>query len=243
MPIFNSILLMMIQVFQQKILITLSITGLVLGLLLSWQFTTNIPVEGNFPTDEITAREELLKSYLDEQSYLQSKIVSLRKEIEDFQSTLELQTEISNLEILESLKAKIGLTTISGPGLEIVLDDKTSENLIQASDLRDVINLLNAAKIDAVAINNQRVIAGSGITAIGTNILVNNSHLAPPFVISAAGDTEIMLQRLLNKNLLPSIYERSAKKMIVFEIYKKNLVNIPIYNSELRTNYLNLVEE
>lgn len=229
--------------FRQKVLITLSATGLVLGLLLSWQFTTKIAVEGNFPTDEITAREELLKSYLDEQSYLQSRIVSLRKDIEDFQSTLELQTEKSNLKILEELKAKVGLTTISGPGLEIVLDDRTVENLIQASDLRDVVNLLNAAKADAIAINSQRVIAGSAISAVGTNILVNNSHLAPPFVISAVGDGEIMLQRILNKNLLPGIYERSQKKRILFEIYKKNMVNVPIYNSELKTDYLNLVEE
>ncbi len=223
---------------------TLLVIGLVLGLLFVWQFNTKIPFEGNLPSEEVVAREELLKSFLDEQSYLQSRIVSLRKEIETYQANLDSQIQKTNLQILEDLKAKIALTQISGPGLEIIFDDvPNTENFVQASDLRDIINLLNAANAEAISINNQRVIASSSINAIGTNILVNNSHLAPPFVISAVGDSEVFLQRILNKSLLPGIYERVGQKKIVMEIFKKNNVEIPIYNGDLKTNYLNLVEQ
>lgn len=231
------------SLLERKFIATLLVTGVFLGLLSVWQFSTKTPLESNFPSDEVTAREELIKSFLDEQSYLQSRIVSLRKEIETYQSDLESQVQQVNLEILENLKAKISLTQASGPGLEIILDDSPkSENFVQASDLRDLVNLLNAANADAIAINNQRIVAQTPISSVGTNILVNNSHLAPPFVISAVGDSDIMIQRITNKSLLPEIYERTKAKKIILEIYKKNNIEIPIYNGDLKTNYLNLVE-
>src|SRR3990167_2205609 len=123
--------------------------GLVIGLMLTWQFRTKIPLESNLPSDEVETRENLLKSFQDEQAYLQSKIVALRKQISETQSGIETQTEIVNFELLENLKRAIGLTEVSGEGLEIVLDDSpavkrqeaiaTDSNLVQASDIRDVI--------------------------------------------------------------------------------------------------------
>lgn len=237
---------------SRNFLTTFIVTGLIMGLLLTWQFSTRIPVEGDFPGDEAAAASDLLKSFLDEQSYFQSRIVSLRKQIEDSQNSLESQSESVNLELLENLKYEIGLTEVSGEGLEITLNDSplakkdgvavTDRQLVSASDIRDIVNVLNAANSDAIAINNQRIIATSPVSSVGTTILVNNAHSSAPFVISAVGDTEIMLQRLLNKSLLPAIYEKLQTGDIVFEIYKKNRVVIPIYNGDLKATYLNLIE-
>jgi len=239
---------------NRSFIFTFVTTGLLAGLLLTWQFLSKAPLELNFPSDEVKAKEDLLKSYLDEQSYLQSKIVSLRKDVETAQNKIETRTETANFSLLEDLKKEMGLTELSGPGLEITLDDghlltraeKTDindTNLVQASDLRDVVNLLNAARADAISINDQRVVANSPISSVGTTILVNNSHIAPPFVISAIGDTDMMLQRLLNKNLLSDIYDRRAKSNISFEIAKKSGITIGIYNGDLKSNYLNLVKK
>ncbi len=233
---------------------TFMITGLVAGTLLTWQFLSKAPLKLNFPSDEIKAKEDLLKSYLDEQSYLMSKIVSLRKDVETAQSKVETGTQTANFSLLDELKRNIGLTVISGPGLEVTLDDGhfltredrtevNNTNLVQASDLRDVVNILNAARADAISINDQRIIATSPISSVGTTIMVNNSHIAPPFVISAIGDTNMMVERLLNKNLLLDIYTRRAKSNIGFEIMKKSGITIGIYNGDLKSNYLNLVKK
>lgn len=237
---------------RNNFLPTFLITGLAIGLLMTWQFNTKVPLSSNFPGDEVEARDELLKNYLDEQSYLQSRIVSLRKTIADSQEDIELQSESVNLAFLDSLKKDIGLSEVVGEGLEILFNDSplTTRNieqasdfmLVQASDLRDIINILNAAKADAISINGQRVIATSPISSVGTTILVNNTHIAPPFIVSAVGDTEIMLERLLNKALLPEIYEKVTKSRIVFEIYKKNRLTVPVYNGNLKVEYLNLLE-
>ncbi len=226
--------------------------GVIIGFLLITQLNTPFPVEGGSPAYEVSAKEDLIKSFLDEQDYLQNRIINLREEIAENQQNIEVFSETANLEILESLKNQIGLTEINGEGLEIILDDSplikrtnlvepNDSNLIQASDLRDTVNVLNAARADGISINNQRIISSSSIISVGTTILVNNSHIAPPFTIKAVGDWEIMLQRLQNRNLLPELYSKKEKSELLFEIFKKNNIKIPMYNGTLRVDYLNLI--
>ncbi len=232
---------------------TFLIAGLVIGLLATLQFKTKIPIAGGFPSDEVVAKQDLLKSFLDEQSYLQSRIVFLRKELAKTQDLIDAQTEVANFDRLEALKMDVGLTEVRGEGLEILLGDSpiaireraevSDAHLVQASDIRDVVNILFASGADAVSVNNQRVIATSPISSVGTTILVNNSHTAPPFTIRAVGDTEIMLQRLLNSDSLPSVYEKMRRHGIKFEILKKNVVVIPMYNGDFRTKHINLVNQ
>ncbi|MFH1284493.1 MAG: DUF881 domain-containing protein [Candidatus Peregrinibacteria bacterium] len=236
----------------KKFLIVLLITGFLVGLLITWQVLSSASVSSDYPTDEVSARDSLLKSYLDDQSYMQSRIVSLRKQIEDSQNDIASLSEVNNLSVLDGLKNNVGLTEVRGSGVEILIDDSpfalrsgssvSDSELVQASDIRDIVNVLNAAGAQAVSVNNQRIIASSPISSVGTTLLVNNSYIAPPFNISAVGDTELMLQRLLNETLLSSLYDRSAKFKLVFEISVKEWITIPIYNGDLKVNYLNLVD-
>lgn len=229
------------------------LVGVFLGILLAWQFNTPPPITGGFISDEIEAKNDLLKDFVDEQSFLKSRIVSLREEIEDLENDLEAQSAIYNIDLLESLKDEIGLTEKTGEGLEIILDDSisslresadaTDENLVQASDLRDIVNVLNAADADAIAINNQRVISTSVISSLGNFILINNSKTTPPFTITVIGDSDLILQRLLDESILPGIYEKLSKNNIIFKIYKKNIVKLDIYNSDLKINLISLSEE
>lgn len=228
------------------------LVGVFLGILLAWHINTPLPISGGFISDEIKAKDELLKDFVDEQSFLKSRIVSLREEVEELENKLEKQSAIYNIGLLESLKTDIGLTEKTGLGLEIVLDDgisalrnsanATDENLVQASDLRDLVNVLNSVDVDAIAINKQRIISTSVISSLGNSILINNSQTTPPFTITVIGDSDIILQRLLDDSILPGIYEKLSNDNIIFKIYKKNLVKVPIYNSDLQTNLINLSE-
>jgi uncharacterized protein YlxW (UPF0749 family) len=238
---------------NKQFLTTLGVTGLALGTLLTWQFSTRVPIDSTFPSDEVEAKETLLKSLLDEQSYLQSRIVSLREEIEEAQDSVKIISEEANLEEIEKLKKDIGLTEVSGEGLEILLDDSplisrsdaqiSDSSLVQASDIRDVINALQAGNADAISINERRILAGSTISSVGTKILVNNSPIAPPFVIIAVGEPESMMQRVLDKNMVPEIYSKSSRVGIAFEVKKMVFLVIPVYNGDLKVDYINLIEE
>jgi len=219
---------------------------------MSWQFASDAPSDSNFLADEISARENLIKGFLDEQTYLQSRIVFLRKEIEREQDLIKSQGTESSLTELEKLKRILGLSEITGKGLEVTLNDSpiavrqgediSSKGLIQAADIRDVVNLMNAASADAISVNGQRIIASSPISSVGTTILVNNSYISPPFVVSAIGDPEIMIQRLSNRAALPELYKRVQESKVSMKVSLREWVRIPIYNGDLKYNYINLVE-
>jgi uncharacterized protein YlxW (UPF0749 family) len=226
--------------------------GLIVGVILAWQFSSDKSLSGSFPGDELQAKDELIKDYLDEQSYFQSRIVSLHEQIDTAESGLESQAEVANVEILDELKEDVGLSDVRGPGLEILLNDSplalrdgadvSDIDLVQAADIRDLVNILSAANAEAISVNNQRIISVSPISSVGTTILINNSHTAPPYTISAVGDTDMMLERIQNDALLSSLFDRVSTNKLVFQVAVKEWVSVPIYNSDLKVNYLNLVD-
>lgn len=231
-----------------KVNIIFVVTGILIGAFISSQFRTAAPVGSLFPVDQLEAKKVLIKSYVDEQALLQGKIVSLRKAIEENQEKNELISRTANLALLDELKKLIGLTPVSGSGVEIVLDDSPfarresaevlDKALIHAADLRDAVNLLQASHATAIAINQQRVIATTSIASVGNSILVNNSYLVPPFIITATGDPEISLRRLMDASALPDLYKRKAENHIHFSFKVNKTLVIPVYNGDLRFKYL-----
>ena len=226
------------------------VTGLFIGALLTVQFQSSIP-SSMFLTDELRAQKELIDGYVHDQGLLKSKIVGLRTEISEAQEKAEATIQSANLETLKGLKEEIGLTSLRGPGVEIVIDDgifvnrdnpdTVSQSLVHASDLRDVVNVLRAARAEAIAINGQRVIATSSISSVGNTILVNNFHLLPPFTVSALGDPEIIMQRLNDPMALPDLAKRTKDLNIQFTAQSQEGVLIPEYSGNLSSLYISEV--
>lgn len=231
-----------------KIQIIFVVIGIFVGAFITSQLRTDAPVSSLFPADELEARSQVIKTFVDEQSQLQSNIVSLRKAIEDNQSKNEAASQASNLALLDDLKGRIGLTQQTGTGVEILLDDSPlarrengetlNESLIHASDIRDIVNVLRAANAEAIAINSQRILATTPIASVGSSILVNNFYIVPPFTITATGDPEILIQRLLDMTALTDLYERKSKYNIQFSFKQNDGLVIPVYNGDFRLKYL-----
>lgn len=226
--------------------------GVIVGVLFAFQMKSNPLSDSNFVVDEVAARQDLIKGFLDEQSYLQSRIVFLRGEIEEQQELIKSKITSASLERLQSLKKDIGLTNVSGRGIEITLEDGSyvlrdgesqNDGLIQAADIRDIVNILNASSVQAISVNGQRVVASSPISSVGTTILVNNSYLSPPFAISAVGDPDVVIQRLSNQSLLPELYERVRDKKVNMRIAVRENLLVPIYNGDFKYEYINTVEQ
>lgn len=98
-----------------------------------------------------------------------------------------------------------GTTRVTGPGLELVVDDaKDADNgdgsgprrsssfsdsgRLRDRDLQRIVNGLWESGAEAVAINGQRLTALSAIRAAGDAILVDNRPLPPPYTVLAIGD-------------------------------------------------------
>ncbi len=229
------------------------VAGIFVGVLVMAQFRTIVPIGSSYAIDQIEAQKELIKSYIDDEASLKSRITTLREKIDKSLEQNALVSQTSNLEILNSLKKEIGLTELKGPGYIIHLNDspyidrenitEEEEGIVYAADIRDIVNLLRANSVEGISINEQRLIATSSITSVGNTILVNNSNLAPPFTISAIGDYPSFLIRLSDPTVLPDLQKRVKENGIQFSTEESPYVVLPVYNGQFRLNYLNPLDE
>lgn len=212
------------------------------------QFRTATPLGSSYPIDQIEAQKDLIKSYVDDEAALKSRISTLREKIDQNLEQNNLISQTSNLENLNLLKKEIGLTELKGEGFKIELDDSPfidRENIepdeagiVFAADIRDIVNLLRAHNVEGIAINDQRVIATSSITSVGNTVLVNNSNLTPPFTITAIGDYGSFVMRFSETGTLADLQKRVKENGIQFRIDPQNHVILPIYNGQFRLKYL-----
>lgn len=96
-----------------------------------------------------------------------------------------------------ALAVAAAATAVTGPGLQVVLDDAPDEEAsaqpatsgrVVDRDVQVVVNGLWLNGAEAVAVNGQRLSSLSSIRAAGEAVLVDYRPLTPPYTISAIGD-------------------------------------------------------
>ena len=154
----------------------------------------------------------------------------LSKELEKFR-TGEASGDYQK-ELLK-FKAKAGETALVGKGIQVTIDDskmapKAGENknlyIIHDEDLLRVVNELRAAGAEAIALNGQRLTSGSEIRCVGPTVLVNETRLAAPFVITAIGNPQTMESSL---KLRGGVLENFKFWGIKAEVKKSDNLEIP----------------
>jgi uncharacterized protein YlxW (UPF0749 family) len=224
-------------------IVSFILAGILIGILVAAHFQSSVEASTHL-ADELKAESNLLNGFDEDRRVLQAKIANLRIQIEESRKKLNLEGgETFLLELLDKLKTEVGLTRISGEGIEIVIADG-AENasdadaaVVHAADLRDLINLLRTGNATAISVNNQRIILSSTINAVGNNIMINEVSSAQPFKIKAIGDTESMLARLNDENSFPDLYKRIKEKKINFEVNKMGELVISTYDGDYLIKY------
>ncbi|MEO8328640.1 MAG: DUF881 domain-containing protein [Candidatus Nanopelagicales bacterium] len=101
-----------------------------------------------------------------------------------------------------ALEAAVGARAVTGPGIEIVLDDGPPGPVLNGGpdlarlidrDLQLAVNGLWESGAEAVSINGHRITGLSAIRGAGDAVLVGYRPLSPPYVIDAIGPPAIEL--------------------------------------------------
>jgi len=142
---------------------------------------------------------------------LQATVKSQQSRIEQLQNELarasaDNSPDSQTAHQLAEARFLAGLTKVRGPGIVITLrdstkrpppnlpntlnNDLTSMYIIHDLALQRVLNELSAGGAEALAINDQRIVATTSVRCVGPAIQVNGVPLAPPYVIRAIGDPQ-----------------------------------------------------
>jgi len=185
-----------------------------------------------------------------EQEELKESIGQMREQLDKNRRELAESTEMLkgiNAE-LERQKMMAGLLPVQGPGVQVILDDSSvrsaavdsSDYLIHEYDLRDVVNLLWMAGSEAIAVNDERIVATTSIYCVGSTIMVNDTRLSPPYVIQAVGNSALQEDILSNPAYLREIKRGAELYGVQFGVSRKRMLTLPAYKGSFSIHYAQL---
>jgi uncharacterized protein YlxW (UPF0749 family) len=147
------------------------------------------------------------------------QIESGRAEVADLQRQIRTLTEVgltaenTNATLAEQsvdlaarlrrLEVQTGYVPVRGPGVRIKVasaPDAVPNDEIRDEDLALLVDGLWTAGAEAIAINDQRIVALGGIRNTSRAIHVNGRPLTPPYVIEAIGNPGTLQARLLESS-------------------------------------------
>jgi len=215
---------------------TIILVALVLGLMLALQFRVASHSSGEILTER--AQETLGKI-----KQIDRDKESLIKEITDLTYKLE-QVNRGKSEALDALnseleKARISacMIAVTGPGVEVVLDNPAKENgvrlplkvyvpVILAEDLLKMVNELWGTGAEAISINDQRIISKTEIRLAGDFININTQRVVPPYRILAIGDSDTLAATL---ELPGGVVDYLRNLGIELTVKKHEVLLVPAY--------------
>lgn len=217
--------------------LTLGGALLVLGFLIAAQLASERP-RVRYTTQERSPLIETVRELQGQQEDLKSSILALRQQIQD----LEGQGEGSALlvrqlnEQLQQARIAAGLVAITGPGVVFRAEDGASsgpaargEQLVTARDLRILVEELWLAGAEAIAVNSERVLAGSAFIDIGGTVLVNSAYLAPAYTVTAVGPPNLYARVAAARGFIELVRIRASQGGIRLTVAESSSVRVPAF--------------
>lgn len=208
--------------------------ALFLGLMVALQIRTSTSVEQGVPVDRV---QELTI----EKKQVERDLAQLSEESLDLQFKLEeagkSHTAATGALEDELFKNKLygGLVPVEGQGVEVLLSNQEGSYYnIKDDDLLKVLNDLRGAGAEAIAINDQRILATSEVRLAGSHINVNLARLSPPYRVVAIGPSSTLKSSL---ELRGGLQEYLTDLGVLVTIESKDRVLVPAYTGTLRFDY------
>ncbi|WP_040338898.1 DUF881 domain-containing protein [Candidatus Blastococcus massiliensis] len=146
--------------------------------------------------------------------------------------------------------AAAGLSTVSGAGVVITLDDapqrpdgslpvsaRPDDLVIHQSDVQAVVNAMWAAGAEGVAVMDQRLIATSAVRCVGNTLLLQGRTYSPPFVVTAVVDAEAVRAELAASPQIAVFRQVVDAYGLTYEVRERPQVDLPAYDGPLALQY------
>lgn len=231
--------------------IAIGIVCIVLGIILALQYKVfqDTLADGRAPFIKQSELTNELLSLREEKEQLIVEVNDVRAKLQEIEGAASQDNAIiKNLtDQVKSYEILAGMTKVSGEGIVITIDNPPtdSNSLIDVNvvneyiEIMKLINDLNAAGAEAIAINDQRLIALSEIRAAGASINVNFVPLTVPIVIKAIGKSSALEGAVSFR--FGQVAELRNSRLLV-DVKTMDEVIIPRYHGLLNFQYVETIE-
>lgn len=148
----------------------------------------------------------------------------------------------------DALLGPAGLQPVTGPGLEVTLDDaprlaagqqrpgdpSPDDLVVHEQDVLAVINALWAGGAEAVTVMGDRVVTTSSVRCVGNTLLLHGAVYSPPFRVAAIGDSARM-EKALDAAPGVKVFRTYVDAYdLGYRVERRGRIAMPAYDGPLR---------
>lgn len=213
-------------------IISLTAVCLILGVIMSWQYRS-VKMNQVLAQYEKKNVSEIIDELLIEKNNnenLKQRIQELQREVDTFKAgETGVKENVQAMELsVKAARIKAGLETVKGSGLIITIEAGGLKT-VEDRHIEELINELKASDVQAISVNDERIVAMSEIRKAGDYIMVNGNQLVPPYTIKAIGHADNMERSL---KLLGGVLEKYQYFEFKTTLKKEENVVIPAVREE-----------
>jgi len=227
--------------------------SIVLGMLLALSLKTQRQAVDEGVPSRLPALRAEFRATKEENLGLQREMAEYKARYEKLakEQAAGLTSAKSLEESLRVAQLLAGTVPARGQGIIVTLHDspkldpvESREDIIENYmvhdyDIRAITNELYSAGAEAIAVNEQRLIANSSIRCVGAVVLINDVQLAPPYVIKAIGKPDVLEKTLETRGgVAEGLY-----LLDMIEVERASDVVIPAYGGSTKFTYARPVEQ
>jgi uncharacterized protein YlxW (UPF0749 family) len=226
----------------------LAVAMLILGLFVSIEWQAPVatgPVTADYPR---VLGKDTISRLEAEQKDLKAVIADRRAQLSSIQKdSVTRKTALADLNTqLEGQRTLAGMVALTGPGVQVVLDDSNVKTIPQGEDaahyivhdyeIRDVVSLLWQSGAEAVAVGGERLVATTSIYCVGSTILVNDTRMSPPYKIVALGASS-MEEALNSSARLQKLKSDVRQYGLQFKVSGAKDAQVPSYSGSFASRF------
>ncbi len=226
----------------------LLICSVVIGIGISMQINIAEKYTGSKTTSQrARTLQTELKNLKEKREAMEKEIAELEHEMEELRGDGNFQKDVERQlqEQIDKYEKRIGYKKVSGKGIEVELfENLEADSSVLVNNyelLLALINKLNAAGAEAIAVNEERYVLTTQMQMEGGVLKMNGNTLKPPIVVRAIGDADT-LEAAMNFRY-GILWEMRNYYGIDAKVTKRNELDIPRYNQVIEYHYAKIVEE
>jgi uncharacterized protein YlxW (UPF0749 family) len=209
--------------------------------------------EGSDLRDDTSSLSGLVVEEQHEIAARGERLAELREEVDGLTAAVQDPAVVRLQERTAQVALAAGTVAVSGPGLEVTLDDApqnrpqpegvgTEDLIVHQEDLQGVVNALWAGGAEAIVLEDQRLITTSAVRCVGNTLKLQGRLYAPPYTVRAVGDPA-RLQAALDASEPVQIYRQYAQVYgLGWDLAARDVIDAPAWTGTVETRYAEPVE-
>lgn len=192
--------------------------------------------------------KSLIREQKEEADALQARANELTDEVNGFAEQENSSAVATVQEEIDELRQPAGLQAVEGPGLTVTLEDapdgvsdtaevSANDLVVHQQDIQAVANAMWAGGAEAMTIQGQRVISTTGIKCVGNTVVLHGIPYSPPYVLTAVGDPDAMLQSINSNRYIEIYLEYVEVYQLGWDVETHTNVELPAYDGPLELTY------